>query len=68
MAGIVGKTGYYNELFSGLFGSTDCDLEEKDYRLDRSGNGFDSREDGSDCGLHLLFVEEDLLCIKVNPL
>jgi hypothetical protein len=49
-------------------GSTGCDLDEKDYRLDRRGNGFDSRENGSDCGLHLLFVKEDALRVEDNLL
>ena len=49
-------------------GSTDCALGGKDYRLDRRGNGFDGRENGSNCGLHLLFVEEDLLRVKEDLL
>ena len=49
-------------------GSTDCDLDEKDYRLDRRGNGFDSRENVPNCGLHPLFVEIDLLCDKEHLL
>jgi hypothetical protein len=49
-------------------GSTDCDLDEKDYRLDRRSDVFDSRENGSDCGPHLLFVEIDPLCVKESLL
>jgi hypothetical protein len=55
-------------LLSIYLGFTDCDFDEKDYRLDHRGNGFDSRENDSDCGLHLLFVEEDPLCAKDNRL
>jgi hypothetical protein len=56
-------------LLQGIYpGSADCDLDENDYRMDRRGNGFNGWENGSDSGLHLLFVEIDPLCVKESLL
>jgi hypothetical protein len=49
-------------------GSTDCDLDENNYCLDRRGNDFDTREDGWDCGPHLLRVKASLLRDKAGLL
>ena len=49
-------------------GSTDCDLNEKAYRLNRGGDGFNSRENRSGFGFHPLFVEIYRLCVKANRL
>jgi hypothetical protein len=49
-------------------GSTACDLDEKDYRLDRRGDGFDSWENRSGFGFHPRFAEIYLLCEKSNLL
>jgi hypothetical protein len=49
-------------------GSTDCDLDKKDYRLDGRGNGLDSWKNGSIVEDNLLHDKDYLLCVKDNLL